>query len=201
MRKYVLLTMSLIILILSFLNSWFGDYLIDALTSFIYPFLIIIPLFICYIVCLILSIIALIKNHKSVLNFLSIIILIITTLLILFFPFRMAKTKLELSLYESERNAIIEMIVKGELKADDIGNVKLPNKYKKTSTSGEVALYQKNEEGIVVAFWVFRGMLSGSVQLIYSTGGEQLIKDNETGHPIVSIKKLKNNWYYVITDY
>ena len=44
-------------------------------------------------------------------------------------------------------------------------------------------------------------MQSGSKQLIYSTGGKELIKNNETGHPIVNIKKLRGNWYYVETDY
>lgn len=53
----------------------------------------------------------------------------------------------------------------------------------------------------MIAFWVFRGMQSGLVQLIYSTGGEKLIRDNEAGHPIVSVDKLKDNWYYVVTDY
>ncbi|MBQ7031423.1 MAG: hypothetical protein IJN13_03515 [Bacilli bacterium] len=93
------------------------------------------------------------------------------------------------------------MIEDNKLKVDDLGNVKLPNKYKKVSTSGEVAVYQNDEDGKVVAFWIFRGMQSGSVQLIYSTGGEELIMDNETGHPIVSIDKLKDNWYYVVTNY
>jgi hypothetical protein len=37
--------------------------------------------------------------------------------------------------------------------------------------------------------------------LIYSTSGEELIKANESGHPIIDIKHLNNNWYYVETDY
>ena len=44
-------------------------------------------------------------------------------------------------------------------------------------------------------------MLSGSHQLMYSSNGEKLIRENETGHPITNIKKLKNNWYYVKTNY
>ena len=40
-------------------------------------------------------------------------------------------------------------------------------------------------------------MQSGSTQLMYSTGGEKLIKANETVHPIIEIEKLKDNWYYV----
>ena len=44
-------------------------------------------------------------------------------------------------------------------------------------------------------------MLSGSVQLVYSTGGEEIIRSSDIEHPIVSIDKLKDNWYYVVTDY
>lgn len=33
-------------------------------------------------------------------------------------------------------------------------------------------------------------MMSGSTELIYSTGGEKLIRENESGHPIVNINKL-----------
>ena len=198
MKKYILLIISVIGMILSFLNSWFSDQLLDSLFIFVLiPSLI---LFVGWIICLVLSIIKLIKD-KSVFNILSLIVVILTALLVLFFPFREAKVRFELNLYEEERLEVIKMIEDNKLKVDDLGNVKLPNKYKKVSTSGEVAVYQNDEDGKVVAFWIFRGMQSGSVQLIYSTGGEELIMDNETGHPIVSIDKLKDNWYYVVTNY
>ena len=44
-------------------------------------------------------------------------------------------------------------------------------------------------------------MLSGSTEVVYSDGGEELIRKNETGHPIVSIEEMGENWYYVVTDY
>ena len=188
MKKYILLIISVIVMILSFLNSWFSDQLLDSLFMFaLIPSLI---LFVGWIICLLLSITKLIKD-KSVFNIISLIVVSLTALLVLFFPFREVKVRLELNLYEEERLEIIKMIEDN----------KLPDKYKKVSTSGEVAVYQNDEDGKVVVFWVFRGMQSGSVQLIYSTGGEQLIIDNETGHPIVNVDKLKDNWYYVVTDY
>lgn len=93
------------------------------------------------------------------------------------------------------------MVEDKKLETDEFGNVDLPYKYKKVSISGEVFVFQNDEEGQVIGFWALRGVQSGSVQLIYSTGGEKLIRDNETGHPIISIDKLKDNWYYLITDY
>ena len=198
MKKYILLIISVIVMILSFLNSWFSDQLLDSLFIFaLIPGLI---LFVGWIICLVFSIIKLIKD-RNVFNIISFIEVILTALLVLFFPFREVKVRLELNLYEEERLEIIKMIEDNRLEVDDLGNSKLPDKYKNVSTSGEIAVYQNNEEGIVIAFWVFRGMQSGSVQLIYSTGDEKLIRDNETGHTIVSVDKLKDNWYYVITDY
>ena len=198
MKKYILLIISVIVMILSFLNSWFSDQLLDSLFIFaLIPGLI---LFVGWIICLVLSIIKLIKD-KNVFNIISFIAVILTALLVLFFPFRETKVRLELNLYEEKRLEIIRMIEDNKLKVDDLGNVKLPAKYKKVSTSGEVAVYQNDEHGKVIGFWVFRGMLSGSVQLIYSTGGEKIIRSSEIEHPIVSVDKLKDNWYYVVTDY
>lgn len=198
MKKYILLIVSVIVMILSFLNSWFSDQLLDSL--FIFALIPSLILFVGWVTCLVFAIIKLIKE-KTILNILSLVLVILTALLVLFFPFREAKVRLELNLYEDERLEIIYMVEDNKLEIDDLDNAKLPDKYKKISTSGEVVVYQNDEDGKVVAFWVFRGMLSGSVQLIYSTGGEQLIRDNETGHPIVSIDKLEDNWYYVVTDY
>ena len=198
MKKYILLITSVIVMILSFLNSWFSDQMLDSL--FIFALIPSLVLFVGWIICLVLSAIKIIKN-KNVFNIISLIVTVLTALLILFFPFRESKVRLELNLYEEERLEIIKMIEDNKLKVDDLGNVKLPNKYKKVSTSGEVAVYQNDEDGKVIAFWVFRGMLSGSVQLVYSTGGEEIIRSSEIEHPIVSIDKLKDNWYYVVTDY
>lgn len=198
MKKYILLIVSAIVLILSFLNSWFSDMLFDSL--FIFALIPSLVLFVGWIICLVLSVIKIIKN-KNVFNIISLIVVVLTALLVLIFPFREAKVRLELNLYEEERLEIIRMIEDNKLKVDDLGNVELPDKYKKVSTSGEVAVYQNDEDGKLIGFWVFRGMLSGSVQLVYSTGGEQLIRSSDIEHPIVSIDKLKDNWYYVVTDY
>ena len=198
MKKYKLLIISVIVMILSFLNSWYSDQLFNILfVLYLIPVLI---LFISWVTCLILSIKKIIKE-RNIISFATFGIVILTALLIIFFPFREAKVKLELYIYEDDRLEIIKMIDDNELKVDEYGNVALPLKYWKTSSSGEVHVYQNDVNGKVIGFWVFRGIQSGSRELIYSTGGEKLIRDNEGGHPIVSIEKLKENWYYVDTDY
>ena len=198
MKKYLVLIVSIILLVLVFINSWYSDYLFDSL--FIFAIIPSVILFVVYIICLILSIKGLVKTFETV-NLFSIIILIIIGFIVLMFPFREIKTNLEFKKYEKDRLKIIQMIKNNILEVDDIGNVKLPSEYKNISTSGEIYIYQNNSDDQVIGFWIYRGMLSGSVQLIYSTGGGKLIRTNETSHQIISIKKLKNNWYYVETDY
>lgn len=196
LKKYSLLVLSIIILILTFLASWFSDCLFNYL--WFLKLLIDVPLFISYCICLVLSIKQMRKNIKLIINYLPIIILGITAILIIFFPFRKVKTKVELTLYESQRNEIIKEVKDNEHYYEGI--IKLP-KYKYLSSNGEIIVYQNDEKGTVVGFWILRGMMSGDIQLIYSDGGEKLIKENETGHPIIRIDKLKDNWYYVKTDY
>lgn len=116
------------------------------------------------------------------------------------FPFRTAKVNLELSLFEKYRLEVVEKVKDGELIVDSFGNSELPKGYGHLSSDGNIFVYQNDNEQ-VISFWVFRGMLSGSVELIYSSGDESLIYSNERGHPIVNIDKLKDNWYLVYTDY
>lgn len=198
MKKYNTLILSILFFIISFIKNWYSDELFDNFFLLaLVPSIILIVLF---NVILIKSIIQ-IDKRKEYINVISIIILLIS-IIFFFFPYREVKTKYELDKYEPERLQIIKMIEKGQLKPkDELGNISLPNKYKKYSISDEVFLYQNNEKGQVVGFWVFRGMLSGSTELIYSTGGKKLIKANETNHRITKIKKLKDKWYYVETDY
>ena len=197
MKKYLMLFISIIILILSVVKSWYSNQLIDLL--FVFYFIPNLILFLLFNFCLVNSIKKI--KEKFYINYINLIILLISVLLFIFFPFREFKVKYELDKFEDERLKIIEKITNYELKIDEIGNVKLPKEYKRYSTSGEVFAYQNNEEGQVIGFWILRGIQSGSVELIYSTGGEDLIRKNETGHPITKIEKLKENWFYVETDY
>ena len=93
------------------------------------------------------------------------------------------------------------MVRNHKLQKDERGNIILPKKYKKISTSGEVHVYQNGENGVVIGFYIYRGIMSGSIELIYSSTDESLIYANESGHPISEIIKLKDHWYYVVTNY
>ncbi len=198
MKKYRLLLLSVLLLALSFAVAWYSDLLFDAL--FVLVFQIYFFLFICFVVLLILSVWRLIK-HKETPCLASLAVLALLVALILRFPFRDARVKVEWTMLEADRLKVVEMIRNDQLQPkDNIGNIVLPLGYKRLSSSGEVFQCQNDEEGQVICFWVFRGMLSGSVELIYSSGGEELIRTNEANiGPITKMEKLKDCWYYVET--
>lgn len=198
MKKYILLISSILILILSFGYRWYFDQLIDSL--FIFVLIPGILLVILFAICFGFNVESLHKE-RTVISIISFCILILTCLLTIFFPFRKAKLNFELELYEEKRVEVVNLVKNNELEIDSNGNAKLPKNLKMISTSGEVVIYQNDENGTQIGFWIFRGVQSGSIQLMYSTNGEELIRNNETGHPIKTVEKLKDNWYYVETDY
>lgn len=184
-----------------FLNSicfWYADVLFNRFFVLgVIPILIALVLL---IVSAVLSVIRMIRGRERLQSVLSLILCVITVIIIAKFPFRMAKVKTELTLFEKDRLQVIEQIAEGRLVLDAYGSVRLPWKYQRVSSDGTVHVYQNDEEQ-VICFWVFRGMLSGSVQLMYSSRDEELIWNNETVHPIESIEQLKEHWYLVNTDY
>ena len=198
-KKYLILILSICWSITAFIISWYKVELLD--TFFIFSLIPYFVLMMCVIALFTLTIMGIVKD-KSYINIISLIILIAAGILIIIFPFEDVKFRYELRKYEKPRLEIVNMVKTDKLKSkDENGNVVLPKKYKRYSISGEIVVYQNDKEGQIIAFWVFRGIQSGSTQLMYSTGGEELIKVNETGHPITKIEKLKDKWYLVTTDY
>ena len=197
MKKYLYLIISILYFITFFILNWYSDNIFRV--SFI---LLSIISFVIYILfpCLLLYLIIKIIEKKSYIDIISVIILNITGIFNMNFPYREIKTKVEFNKYEIQRLEIIEMIKDEKLIPDEFNNVVLPDDYKNCSVDGEAYIYQNNIEGIEISFWMFRGMQSGSVELIYSTG-EELIRKNESGPQIRKIEKIQDNWYLVTTDY
>lgn len=198
MKKGFTIIIAVLALVINFLCFWYSDFLINR--YFVFGLIPICFSIIAIIVSAILSIVFIAKNKKQPSAYVSLAISIITVILIFVFPFRTARVDVELTLLEKDRLEIIQMVRDGEITVDDIGNASLPKEYDHLSSDGEIFVYQNDSEQ-VISFWVFRGILSGSVQLVYSSTDESLIYANETGHPITNIKKLKDRWYLVDTDY
>ena len=195
-NKYLII--AILVFILCFLNNWYSDIILQSLFSLIIVPIIII--FLIYNIFLILTIVNLVKTKKKS-SLIALIIYIIIPIFSIFFPFRECKVNLEMWLYKKEIEDIIINVKNKDYVADENGNIELPKNLKKVSTSGEVTVYENDDEGVLICFWVMRGVLSGSVQLMYSSSDEALIYKNETGNKITYVEKLKDNWYWVETEY
>ena len=193
MKKYLELILSIVLMALIFINCWYSDQILD--NNFLVFLGVNCILLVWYFICLILSF-RNIKKERNFINAINLILLFLTALVVLFFPFRDMKVKLEFELFKDNRNKVIQLVVDDKLKENDFHLIELPNKYKKLSTSGEVHVYQNDEEGLVIGFYVFRGMLSGSVEVVY-TSDDKLLSNNVG--PVIRKEKLDNNWYYVWT--
>lgn len=196
MKKYTLILLSFLLFVISFVVFWFKDQLFNALYLFILPVYFI--LFACLVTLLVMSVVSIVK-YKAYIQLVAIAVLALLVVTAVFFPFRDAKVKLDLDIYEADRMEIVEMIMDGRLRpSDNYGNINLPAGYCGISTGGSVYQYQNDENGQVICFWVDRGFLGYAIEVVYSSEGEELIRANRIN--ITRIEKLKDHWYYVFSE-
>lgn len=182
----------LFLFILCFLCNWYSDLIIGHFTGF--------TLFFIKLFLLIIWIIFLVKGIKDFNKIAKkgnvlLVILLVSSIFSLFCNFRWIKTNVEFPLYRKQRERIIEKVKDDEFAYYFDKNIKLPI-YKYVSSDGEIYVYRNDREQ-VISFWIYRGVLSGNVELIYSSGGKNLIYEIKNNSEIVKIVELDENWYYV----
>ena len=189
-----MLFFGLFLFALCLLCNWYSDLIAGHFTIFTLLF---IKLFL--LIIWIIFLVKIIKNFDK--NKINILfgILLIGSIFSLFYNFRFIKTKVEFTLYKKQRNIIIEKVKNNEFTYYFDKNIKLPI-YKYVSSDGEIYVYRNDEEQII-GFWIFRGISSGNVELIYSSDGEDLIYDIKNNSEIIKIIELEENWYYVESNY
>lgn len=192
-KNIILLIIQIILCVVCFFNNWFKDNIISNLI-FIIPFIVNIILIIVFLLVYFFSLSKF--NQKTRFFKITSILLCFTTILLSFYDFRLIKTKFELSLYKEEREIIIKKIKNNEFSSYYKGNTKLPI-YKYVSSDGEVYIYKNDNESQVIGFWISRGVMSGSVLLIYSPDKKTIYDYLKY---VSEVKKLDDKWYYVITE-
>ena len=182
----------------SFATLWWQNETFDILLIFFWvPFLMMLILF---VVSTVTAIIALEKGKRLV-SLIAGLIIFITLLVVFKFPFSEARLDYEFKHLTEQRQEVVDKIIDGRIDSSR-PLVELPGMYRHlTSDRKTVYVYENDEDGVEIAFWVFRGMLSGSEMVVYSDGGEDLIWKNGDGHPVTLVEHLGGNWYYVETDY
>lgn len=191
-KRSILIFLSLIIIFLILFIGWNTDELHNILINVI---IIAILIFMVYI--LLQTIIYIMKNHSSPLDFLPLLLIIISFLIFNLPLIREIKTNIYFDKLEDNRLQIIELVKNQSLKSDNFNIIELPSNYKNISSNNKILVFENNEKNIVVGFWIFSGgLLNTSEFLIYTLNSEVDI-ENVIGE-VVSIKKIDKNWYYVI---
>ena len=109
----------------------------------------------------------------------------------------MLKVKLEYPLFLNRHMEIVAVVQQKAL-ADDGGNVILPAGYRELSSDGELYVYRNDKNGIVVGFWVFRGLLMNPyTSVIYTSDDAPPTAQNLDCSRIYNATRLGANWYYV----
>ena len=150
-----------------------------------------------FFICMLLAIKILKENYKSINGYIPGVVLTILVLLNCILPIKKWEVKIQLERYREDREQVIENVKNEKESLNKLGVCALAEKYEKISDSGEIVIYQNDTEGMVVGFWLYRGLFNaGCSMLMYSSlDNENDIK--QVVDYIEEIKKVSINWYYV----
>ena len=182
------------------LSKWFSSELYQTFT----PFLLIIPLAILFLVSIglgVWTVIVLIKRIKAerLLAALPLIIFIFVVSIHQFVSFSLPKVRIEHALHAKNREVVVEAIQNNEYTDDGIGNIRLPFSRRFLSCDGEVYVYQNDEQGIVIGFWSFRGLLMNPFESVIYTSYPKPPTTSTLGcGELYTVKKLSEHWYWVV---
>lgn len=179
------------------LIRWFSNEIVDAF--FIFAVFMFIDLFILFTVLFIFVLIAVVK-YKRKNDVIALIILIAVCIIYLFFPFDKVKFNLEFQLKLNRRYEVVNYVKKHDVTVSDTGTWPLSLKDRDLSSGGGDIIVDKNKKGnVIVGFFIFRGFIDGGSDiLVYCDGNIDDIKKSISY--IYSITKIKDTWYYVITE-
>lgn len=183
--------------LINFLSSWYYEelffhfFVLYSIVDMLFFFLL--------VACGIWSVKYLKGNHKSIKDFIPII------LVALYFSYLLSgsQNKLNFIVYKNMRYEVVKMVENHQIETDGEKRiVELPEKYKKCSSGGDVLVYQNDDESMV-GFWVKRGFLdSGFTMFVYKSDDnsmniEQIIKECMwDGYEVYSERKAEQ-WYYL----
>ena len=183
--------------LINFLSSWYYEELFFHF--FVLYSIVDMSFFFLLVACGIWSVKYLKGNHKSIKDFIPII------LVVLYFSYLLSgsQNKLNFIVYKNMRYEVVKMVENHQIETDGGKRiVELPEKYKKCSSGGDILVYQNDDESMV-GFWVKRGFLdSGFTMFVYKSDDnsmniEQIIKECMwDGYEVYSERKAEQ-WYYL----
>lgn len=122
----------------------------------------------------------------------------------LLFLFNDGIKKLNFQVYKEKRTEIVQMIQTNQIKVrPELELIKLPEDYKKCSSSGEAVVWQNNGS-YTVGFWYTQGFLDSGFSLYAynkddsQTDVIQMVKEYGEIEYEINLSEKEKGWYYVI---
>lgn len=194
-KIFMLLTMSIILFIYSYLIFWFNKEIFEYVFMLLgFPMFIIFPL---YIFIIISSLLCIKVNCKKIFNWLPLFTIIILTLLFNFLNPTKLREQMEYKKYYNKRNKMVQEVIKKNISYTN-NIVELPEEYKQISNNGKMYIYLNNKQDTLIGFSVYMSFPDEGSEIIYSSGGKRLIEENFNS--VHSIEQRDNNWFYVKFD-
>lgn len=196
MKKYFTLLLSCIILLLSLVNGWFLDQIVDR--SIFWGFVPSALLIVLFIICF-RDAVKDLKQYKSQFAGISLVILFININLLLFIPFRSIRVDIDFDIFKDERNYLIEKIEDWTIMPDSEGNISINSMYSGISSNRTIHVYEHDDDNLVIGFYVSEKMPFKTAILIYTPNGKEKV-ENIIDENNINIKEISKNWYFVEYD-
>jgi len=190
------LIISVLVLMILFLIKIFTWSLVDTLTVFIFPLLLmfILWLTVVYIIFLLYKFIRSLKNGFNIRN-ISLGIVIILLISMYFIPVDAYSERIRFSTNYKQFNSVAALMIEKDIEGT---NILLPKEYQHLSRGGgEINIVGENDERIVM-FYSFRGVLDNFTMYVY-VPNERAYKNLEKYEDWKDIEKINDKWYVCVS--
>lgn len=194
MKKYFLVIISILILMIDFIFNWYHYEIMYTILNheiliLIYPIFRIIFLIIFSLIFLKILKKSFMPNYR-VLDRINLLILIFYILFMFSTNINVIKTRFEFKKYLNDRIKLINNIKKEKITG---GNIKLTGKYKKLASYRSVKIYENDASKISISFVILSSSLSRNIELLYSNDIKNILEMQN----VERILKIRDNWYYI----
>jgi len=123
------------------------------------------------------------------------LIITVSTLICLFFPFTKTTLTLDFKLNYKARNEVVELIKTGELKPEETNErlITLPGKYERLSKGGGEVVIEHFSDHDVYLFFTFRGILDNYSGFVYDSNENAW---EELSRKYFEVVKLDDSWFF-----
>jgi hypothetical protein len=196
------LTIALCVFVVGILISLFRWTLVEYLTPFLEP-LLEIAIGLVFAISVVWSVVHLIRARKQGFGvaLFPLLLNVAIVLIVMFVPFTRLTTQMDFRLRYDARMAIVSNVLDGRYESltHNRGSrgdlITLPAQLSYLSSGGGDIVRWHRQDGTLIFFFSYRGILDSFSGFVYSTG-DAPPKDGDFGGRFVEIERLRQNWFW-----